>query len=186
MSVLTGVCIKRVNFRENIWAFPRRDKRNCLQYPPRRGGRIKRVSVEWGCTVLLFSIRWWLRMIVKQWPCMTVICLTQHYDDNLRHHHQSIRYLGFLAMFPQTQTDIFSEAHLNCKFWVSGSTSPEAFLKHVDKIEKNNFLSPSCSKAKTMKEQSFSKTIKPPISDANTATMILRIISPLECQPLDW
>ena len=39
-------------------------------------------------------------------------------DYNLRLRRQCItrRYLGFLAMFPQTQTDIFSEAHLNCKF----------------------------------------------------------------------
>ena len=32
MSVLTVIRIKRVNFRENVWAFPRRDKRNCPQF----------------------------------------------------------------------------------------------------------------------------------------------------------
>ena len=35
--------------------------------------------------------------------------------------------LGFLAMFPQTQTVMFSDALIYCKFWVSGSTSSEAF-----------------------------------------------------------
>ena len=47
LSVLTGVGIKRVNFRENIRAF-RRDKRNC---PYKAGVLIKRVSVERGSTV---------------------------------------------------------------------------------------------------------------------------------------
>ena len=46
-SVLTGVRIKRVMFRENISAF-RRDKRNCPLYT---GVRIKRVSIERGPTV---------------------------------------------------------------------------------------------------------------------------------------
>ena len=48
LSVLTGVRIKRVNFRENISAFCQ-DKRNCPLYT---GVRIKRVSVEWGSTVI--------------------------------------------------------------------------------------------------------------------------------------
>lgn len=39
------------------------------------------------------------------------------------------KYLGFLAMLPQTQTAIFSEALVKCKFWVSRSTSLEAFYK---------------------------------------------------------
>ena len=48
LSVLTGVPIERVNFRENIWAFCR-DKRNCPLYT---GVHIKRVSVKRGSTVL--------------------------------------------------------------------------------------------------------------------------------------
>ena len=47
LSVLTGVRIKRVKFRENISTF-RRDKRNCPLYT---GVRIKRVSIERGPTV---------------------------------------------------------------------------------------------------------------------------------------
>ena len=47
LSVLPGVRIKRVNFRENVRAFCR-DKRNC---PYKAGDRIKRVSVERGSTV---------------------------------------------------------------------------------------------------------------------------------------
>ena len=47
-----SVRIKRVNFKENVWAFLRRDKWNCPQYP---GVRIKRVSVERGSTVLDFK-----------------------------------------------------------------------------------------------------------------------------------
>ena len=43
----TGVRIKRVNFRENTWAFCR--DRNC---PYKAGVRIKRASVERGSTVL--------------------------------------------------------------------------------------------------------------------------------------
>ena len=59
LSVLTGVRIKRVNFREKIWAFCR-DKRNC---PYKTGVRIKRVSVERGSTVhpltsALFHVHW--------------------------------------------------------------------------------------------------------------------------------
>ena len=46
-SLLTGVRIRRVIFRENIWTFCR-DTRDCLLYP---GVRIKRVSVERGSTV---------------------------------------------------------------------------------------------------------------------------------------
>ena len=53
LSVLTGVRIKRVNFRENIWAFCG-DKRNC---PYKAGVGIKRVSVERGSTVLKFNKR---------------------------------------------------------------------------------------------------------------------------------
>ena len=37
-----SVRIKRVNFRENVWAFKRQDKQNCPQYP---GVRIKWVSI---------------------------------------------------------------------------------------------------------------------------------------------
>ena len=44
-SLLTGVRIRRVIFRENIWYS---DTRDCLLYP---GVRIKRVSVERGSTV---------------------------------------------------------------------------------------------------------------------------------------
>ena len=41
VSVLTGVRTKQINFRENVWAFPRRDKQNCPQYPGvRRNPRI--------------------------------------------------------------------------------------------------------------------------------------------------
>ena len=47
LSVLPGVHIKWVNFRENIRAFCR-DKRNRLY---KAGVRIKRVSVERGSTV---------------------------------------------------------------------------------------------------------------------------------------
>ena len=47
LSVLTGVRIKRVKFRENISAF-RRNKRNCALYT---GVPIKRVSIERGPTV---------------------------------------------------------------------------------------------------------------------------------------
>ena len=52
MSVLTGVRIKQVNLqkKKKVRVFPRRDKRNCPQYP---GVRIKRVSVERGSTVIL-------------------------------------------------------------------------------------------------------------------------------------
>ena len=50
VSVLTGVRIERVNFRENVRAFPCRDKRNCPQYP---GFLIKQVSVERGSTVFV-------------------------------------------------------------------------------------------------------------------------------------
>ena len=53
LSVLPGVRIKRVNFRENVRAF-RRDKGNS---PYKAGVRIiKRVSVEWGSTVCTESI----------------------------------------------------------------------------------------------------------------------------------
>ena len=45
---LTGVRIKRVDFRENIWTFYR-DKRNC---PYKACVRIKRVFVERGSTVI--------------------------------------------------------------------------------------------------------------------------------------
>ena len=48
LSVIPGVRIKRVNFRENILAFCR-DKRNS---PCKVGVRIKQVSVERGSTVL--------------------------------------------------------------------------------------------------------------------------------------
>ena len=48
LSVIPGVRIKRVNFRENILAFCR-DKRNC---PYKVGFRIKRVSVERGSNVI--------------------------------------------------------------------------------------------------------------------------------------
>ena len=48
LSVLTGVRIKWVNFRENIRAFCR-DKRN---RPYKTGVRIKRVSVERGSTLI--------------------------------------------------------------------------------------------------------------------------------------
>ena len=47
LSVLTGVRIKRVKFRENISAF-RRDKGNCALYT---GARIKWVSIERGPTI---------------------------------------------------------------------------------------------------------------------------------------
>ena len=53
LSVLTGVRIKRVNFRENIRDFCG-DKRNC---PYKAGVGIKRVSVERGSTVLKFNKR---------------------------------------------------------------------------------------------------------------------------------
>ena len=48
-----GPNIKRVNFRENIWAFCG-NKRNC---PYKAGVGIKRVSVDRGSTVLKFSKR---------------------------------------------------------------------------------------------------------------------------------
>ena len=48
LSVLPGVRVKRVTFRENIWAFCR-DKRNCSY---KVGVRIKRLSVERGSTVM--------------------------------------------------------------------------------------------------------------------------------------
>ena len=48
-----GPYIKRVNFRENIWAFCG-NKRNC---PYKAGVGIKRVSVDRGSTVLKFSKR---------------------------------------------------------------------------------------------------------------------------------
>ena len=53
VSVLTGVHINQVNFRENVRAFPHRDKQNCPQY---LGVRIKRVSVERGSTVQCYSV----------------------------------------------------------------------------------------------------------------------------------
>ena len=49
MSVLTSVCLKRVNFRENIWAFCWA-KQNYLFY---MGAIIKRVSVKQGSTVVM-------------------------------------------------------------------------------------------------------------------------------------
>ena len=49
LSVLPGVRIKQVNFRENIPAFCR-DKRNCLY---KADVRIKQVSIERGSTVLI-------------------------------------------------------------------------------------------------------------------------------------
>ena len=52
LSLLTGVRIKRVNFRD-VWAFCG-DKRNC---PYKAGVGIKRVSVERGSTVLKFNKR---------------------------------------------------------------------------------------------------------------------------------
>ena len=48
LCVFAGVCIKQVNFRENIWAFCW-DKRNC---PYKVGVCIKRVSVQRGSTVI--------------------------------------------------------------------------------------------------------------------------------------
>ena len=62
LFVLTGVCIKRVNFRENVWAF-RWDKQNCLFY---MGTSIKWVSVECGSTLVVRfdSVYWVLRLDV--------------------------------------------------------------------------------------------------------------------------
>ena len=54
----------RVNFRENIWAFPHRDKRNGPQYP---GVRNKRVSAEWGSTVLELWIHAGSWEVRKKW-----------------------------------------------------------------------------------------------------------------------
>ena len=57
LFVLTGVCIKRVNFRESVWAF-RRDKQNCLFY---MGTSIKWMSVECGSTpVVRFDSVYWV------------------------------------------------------------------------------------------------------------------------------
>ena len=53
LSVLTGVSIKQVNFRENISAFCR-DKRNC---PYKAGVLIKRVSIERGSTVFCSCVK---------------------------------------------------------------------------------------------------------------------------------
>ena len=62
LFVLTGVCIKRVNFRENVWAFPW-DKQNCLFYV---GANIKCVSVECSSTLVVRfdSVYWVLRLDV--------------------------------------------------------------------------------------------------------------------------
>ena len=62
LFVLTGVCIKRVNLMENVWAF-RWDKQYCLFY---MGTSIKWVSVECGSTLVVRfdSVYWVLRLDV--------------------------------------------------------------------------------------------------------------------------